>query len=234
MINTSQVLDEKKHAVLFGLLSRVVITRFGEQDGTKAIRLAVRRYGEQRGHRMALRAIQDGESLTLKTFLQYSEWQAETNEGVSSVVANQPDLVNRVHQCPWNNAWQETGLLPYGRLYCLEIDHALVRGFNPDLYIHVNQTLSNEGNYCEFVYPKTPSTGEKASAERRVMPWDYHCAHLYSACQTVFGEQQGEQGHMVAQQALNEFGTLYGVEVVNQILGYLDTDFSQLSKPKHG
>jgi hypothetical protein len=220
-------LTEKHHAVLFALLSRQAGQQLGQPDGIKVIRLAVRHYGEQRGRRMALRALRNGKPLTLETFLQYGEWQSATQEGRSEVVTDGQNLISRVLRCPWNNAWLEAGLNQFGRLYCLEIDHALVRGFNPVLSIAVNQTLSNDDVPCEFVFPGTPLPAEKNPLnEDKVKSWEYHCAHMLRACQDVFYELYGDRGYQVAQKALDEFRDLYGKDLVESILAYQDTDFN--------
>jgi len=48
------------HALLFTCMSKSVIMQAGEKDGAQIIRNAVRKYGEQRGLRMALRAKKNG------------------------------------------------------------------------------------------------------------------------------------------------------------------------------
>ena len=48
------VFSESSHAILFALIARQVVTRYGEEMGLPALRKAIRRYGEQRGRRMAL------------------------------------------------------------------------------------------------------------------------------------------------------------------------------------
>ena len=47
------------HALLFAWIARETIVRIGEEEAAPVIRVAVRLYGEQRGHRMALRAQHD-------------------------------------------------------------------------------------------------------------------------------------------------------------------------------
>ncbi len=51
------------HAQLFGWISRAIIGMAGEEQGTALIRRAVRSYGRERGRRMALRAIAEGEEV---------------------------------------------------------------------------------------------------------------------------------------------------------------------------
>ena len=49
------------HALLFTCISQSVILEIGEKDGGPVLRDAVKKYGEERGRRMALRAQKFGE-----------------------------------------------------------------------------------------------------------------------------------------------------------------------------
>jgi hypothetical protein len=238
-LNKNQpVFSESSHAVLFALIARQVLTRYGEQKGLPALRKAIRRYGEQRGRRMALRAQANGDELTMTNFLVYGEWQSVTGGGKMERLVDQADIRQTVLRCPWEAAWKETGLLPYGRYYCQEVDAALLRGFNPDLRIDVNQTLANDGLPCEFIYRQavldpghTLAAIDEQSARlegQRVIPWEYHCGHLYQACSLVMGEEFGPPGRVTVQNALAEFGLRYGGSAAGSVASYLKVDFDKL------
>jgi len=232
------IFSESSHALLFALIARQVITRYGGQKGPPALRKAIRRYGEQRGRRMALRAQANGDELTMTNFLIYGEWRAVTDGGQQERMEEQSDLRVLVQRCPWDETWKEANLLPYGRYYCQEIDAALLRGFNPDLLIEVNQTLSNDGLPCEFVYRQAflepgktlPYIRDKAALlePQRLMPWEYHCGHLYQACSLVMGEEFGPPGRLAVQNALAEFALRFGGAAAGTVAGYLRTDFDRL------
>jgi hypothetical protein len=88
---------------------------------------------------------------------------------------------------------------PYGRLYCLEIDQALARGFNPALQLDVLSTLSNDMRPSEFVFHEANLTPEKLTLldqkktanqqNGAVMPWDYHAGHLYAAVKSTLAAE---------------------------------------------
>lgn len=225
-------LTEKHHALLFACLARQAIQLLGETDGEKFVREAVRRYGEQRGRRMAQRAQRDGQPLTFATYLRYGEWRSATREGASEMTWVGEVLVNRVTACPWHNAWLENDLLPYGRLYCLEIDLALVRGFNTALRLEVNQTLSNGGERCEFIFHQTvdDAGGHETQVEvtGAVMPWGYHCAHIYHVFQTMLAQTLGLAGLQAASAARVEFGQRFGSQALEEMDAYLSSDFDRL------
>lgn len=226
------------HAVLFALLSQTVLLRFGEVKGEKIIRTAVRRYGEQRGQRMRLRAQRDGEPLSMLNYMAYSEWQVGPGETEQRMPEKVPEARSFVDRCPWHQAWVEGDLLRYGRLYCLEIDQALVRGFNPELRLEVLSTLSNDDRSCEFVFHDanlTPANldilSEKKSTNQRkgaVMSWEYHAAHLYNAVRSVVVDELNGEGEAALQEALADFSQRYGEEAVRLILSYQAVDFDRL------
>ena len=78
---------------------------FGDR-GEAAFLHATRYYGEQRGRRMAQRAIRDGKPLTYETYCQYGEW-VNTEEVKAQGLGNQsettslsPDFQIHIHVCP--------------------------------------------------------------------------------------------------------------------------------------
>lgn len=213
------------HALLFAWISRAVIQRTDQAMGEAVMRLAVRRYGEQRGRRMALRAQAGGRSLTMDNYLAYGEWQAEPGEMSGETVATEPHLTRHVHSCPWHRAWEAEALMPYGRIYCLEIDEALVRGFNPDLRLDVNSTQTAGDPFCEFVYH-----GAARDQVHRglVMPWDYHAGHLFKTMGEVVVAHLGQAGAEAIEEALADWSSYYGPEAAQILAGYQDTDFDGL------
>ena len=67
------IFTAQHHALLFTSISREVINNIGEKNGEKLIRKAVRKYGQQRGKRMALRAKKNGHDLTVANYFAYGE-----------------------------------------------------------------------------------------------------------------------------------------------------------------
>lgn len=205
------VLTPTHHAMLFADLARETIACQGEMRGEAVIRMAVRHYGEERGRRMALRALADGLPLTMCTYLAYGEWRAPEGSTSREVLATGPDAHTLVHRCPWCEAWVAADLVAYGRLYCLEIDEALVRGFNPSLTLEVRASQPNGSPYCDFVFREgdldnlPPSPGPRA-----VMPWSYHCGHLLSTFGAVLLAELGAPGQEAELAAVEAFRSRYG------------------------
>lgn len=230
--------SEHHHAILFGLIAREIFERMGKGAGDRALRAAVRRYGEQRGRRMALRALAHGDELGMTNFLAYGEWRSGTGLGQNEISVEGAHIHMVVPRCPWALTWMEEDLSTYGRLYCQEIDQALMRGFNPDLIIDVNKTQTNDGEPCDFLYHQAALLlldtltyiQEKSTelASRTVMPWEYHCGHLYKTLGEVATDKLGDAGWEAVRAALDEFAARFGNGAAQVVLNYQKTDFDRL------
>jgi hypothetical protein len=264
------ILGPAHHAALFGHLAREVLHYAGARaqaqriaahdpggatggepgagtegggDGIAAgelLREAVMRYGQQRGRRMAQRALADGRPLTWRTYLAYGEWRAAPCSSQNQVIATGDDLHQVALVCPWHAAWRERDLLPYGRHYCLWIDVAIAQGFNPELALDVPGTLSNGAPRCDFLYREANlndadldeiAAERMALAPRTVMPWDYHLGHLYKTMGEVIVAELGPAGQQLATDALAAWGAEFGPEAVAAVTRHLETDFDRLPEP---
>jgi hypothetical protein len=227
------------HGLLLAWIARQVCQRSGPVKGEMAIRKAIRRYGEQRGHRMALRAQADGKELNTISYMVYGEWSASPDELVSRLEQNNHHNIRMlVERCPWNASWAEQGLLEFGRMYCQEIDQALMRGFNPNLHLDVLKTQTNDRQPCDFIFHGSPLSmqnvvalklGKKVNPGKRVvLPWEYHCGHMYKTMTDVLTNELGACGKEAAEAGLAEFSAHFGAEAAEIVQNYLQTDFTQL------
>ena len=216
------------HALLFAWLARSVVRREGEVRGEAIVRRGVRRYGEQRGQRMALRARADGYPLDMNAYRAYGEWRAPVGSTRAEVVRELPDPVQHVHDCPWHRAWQDEGLMSYGRFYCLEVDHALARGFSADITLGVNSIKSGGDDCCEFVYHGADLEVTVQPKRQTVMPWEYHLGHLYKTMGQVLVEEMGEEGAAAAREAMADFAAAYGQAAAEIVAANAVADFDRL------
>ena len=226
------------HARLFAWLAREAVTLAGEQEGQATVRRAVRRYGQERGQRMAARCRANGHPLNMVHFFAYGEWQVGPGQMSTKMSRQSANAQFLTYECPWNRAWQTNGLLPYGRLYCLDIDEAVLAGFNPDLSMEVSSTLSAGGSRCEFVfYGANLNLGNLLvllywrsfrPGKRGVMPWPYHTGHLYSTMADVLVEELGPVGRRAVASAIAEFAGWYGDAAARTVKAYRGTDFGVL------
>ncbi len=190
--------------------------------------LAVRHYGEQRGRRMAARARRDGVELSMAAFLAYTEYRLATDLRKQELSQSGQDVHTTMLQCPWDETWKQNGLIEYGRLYCREIDHAVLRGFNPALRLEVNRTLSNDGLPCDFTFFAGAASPSPQPSQPSVRPWDYHVGHLYASLCTVLTQELGEAGARAAQEGLQELAARFGNEAARVVSDYLEVDFDAI------
>jgi hypothetical protein len=137
--------DEKTHAHIIGLFYKHL-----KEDGIPVFIKAAQRYAEQRGNRMALRALRDGVPLNFAAYMAYGEWIGTIPMEVSEE-RGKDDLTATVSTCPWAETFAEMGLVDCGMLYCKEIDRGIVRGFNPDLRFELKSLLHNS-DHCVQVF----------------------------------------------------------------------------------
>ena len=215
------------HALLFGWLVRAVVEEVGPEMGERAMRRAVRRYGRERGGRMAARAAADGRPRNLDSYVAYGEWRADPGSMEQAFVQRGPQARLLVDRCPWHTTWAENDLVSYGRLYCLEIDRALVEGFNPDLELEIRGTRPNGATRCDFLFHDALGDAAIEAPGARTMPWSYHLGHLYWTVREVVLEELGEAGETALRRALADFEARLGEKAVEAILAHRGTDFDR-------
>jgi len=236
--NGKNMFTAQHHALLFTSISKGVITKIGEKNGEKLLRKAVRKYGQQRGKRMALRAKKNGHDLTVANYFAYGEWEVPKDEMDFKLIEKKPDARLNIFKCPWCDVWKENSLLEYGKYFCKEIDTALVNGFNPDLELKVNSTQTNGEELCDFVFKDAEFTFFKmlnlvykkkikpgASA---IMPWEYHTGHLFKTVGEVIKHELGAAADVIMETALTNFVQFSSKNHIEIIKKYLDTDFDKL------
>ncbi len=211
-IQPSMTLEQ--HAILFAALAQQGIQRFGE-EGLKAVFSGIRRYGEGRGQRMALYACMENQTPDLTGYLVFGE--IDTSENSLRIVKKDPYLEIHALSCAWYTAWEKAGLMEFGRLYCQEIDCAVLRGFDPGFEFSVDGTLSNGANQCRFLYKgwkmDLPAQIKlfwlkKFYKQKYIRPYSFHIQDLYSSMLVTFIEYFGKEGKEAADSALD---VIYGI-----------------------
>lgn len=239
VVNTKTVeaFTPTHHALMIAWISRALVDAVGESEGERIIRKGVVKYGNQRGRRMALRAEANGHPRTIANYLAYAEVKT-SSATKSQVVEKSPHARTHMLRCDWHDAWEDDDLMRYGRYFCMEIDRAVVQGFNDRLVLEVNGTMSNGADYCDFVFKDANLTLLKLAplawkrairpGKRAVMPWEYHVGHLYRTLGDVITEELGARAADVARTALSDFADRYGEPAAEIVLSYQATDFDQL------
>ncbi len=226
--------SEMMHAFIAAKYYVYLKENYGEK-GETAFLHATRHYAEQRGRRMAQRAIRDGKPLTYDTYCRYSEW-VNTEEAKACGAANSsvmqsvaPDCEMHVFVCPWHWQFKKMGLPEAGLLYCRDLDASICRGFNPELSYTTVQTLHDHDHCVQIVKnsgldPKNMPKKE----ERNLKSFEYHCAHSYWSYADTVRAIFGSEGDAIASKVLADLAAEFGRGYADIILGYSDTDFTHI------
>ncbi len=205
---------------------------FGER-GDAAFLHATRYYAEQRGRRMAQRAIRDGKPLTYEVYREYGEW-VNTPEAIEQGIANRSELISEnpdwqvhVHCCPWHYQFAKMGLPEGGLAYCHDLDASIARGFNPEIKYSTSQTL-HDHEYCIQTVLDSGLTPGKPVVKNPegLKSFEFHCAHSYWAYNEVTAAIFGAEGEQINALVLREFALEYGQEMADVIASYRGTNFN--------
>ena len=205
--------------------------------GIAAFVLATQRYAEQRGSRMAQRAISLGMPLDFTSYFALGEWDfseffKKNIKGDHVTVDNYgKDYVFNICACAWHEQYKEMELIDGAHIYCAHLDVALARGFNPYLDFSVTQTMHVPGNdKCTFVLKEANVLGPVKKLSEWVMPFEYHCAHVYHTFREVTESIFCSEGTLIASEVIKEFSEAYGKESADRLIRYKDTNFNVLAK----
>lgn len=231
------IMTEKYHACIVLEFYKELKKRKGDL-GVEIFHYAARMYGEERGHRMALRVLRDGYPLNYVAYFAYSEW--ESTEGYFDVTmkAGSKTVEECVTRCPWAQVFKEEGYPECGMDYCSEIDRSIVRGFNPNLRLDMPKIQYKDGQ-CQFFFRDSSITedcfhlgeqmAEKAKGEI-VLPFDYHCGHVYAVFCRIVKDTLLEEGEDCIQKVSDRLGQRFGTELMNCLEGYKNQNFSSLPR----
>ncbi|MBP5750912.1 MAG: L-2-amino-thiazoline-4-carboxylic acid hydrolase [Firmicutes bacterium] len=234
--------NEKLHAYIAARFYVRLARSYGEK-GKAAFIHATQFYAEQRGRRMAKRAIADGQPLTYETYRAYGEWES-TEEMKAAGCANRSETVStepvwefHVFTCPWHEQFKAMGLQEAGLAYCAHLDNSISRGFNPYMVYEVPQTL-HSAPYCvqrvDNQQGLAPGQTEQKTAfdpaqarpagERR-KDFEYHCAHSFWSYARTAAAIFGEGGKAIAEAVLSDIAEDWGEDYNTVIRTYETFDF---------
>jgi hypothetical protein len=138
---------------LLASVAREAEAAFGT-EGLEMVRRAVTRAGEERGRCIAQTAREAGKPLTLMNFFLYSDLVTTGHEVVPELVDGEFHL--RVNKCSLADRLNELGLEEYGKHYCIPIDIAILKGYNPKLQLELKAQMTLDADHCHFVYRQPP------------------------------------------------------------------------------
>jgi hypothetical protein len=102
----------------------------------------------------------------------------------------------------------------------------------------VNSIRPNGGDVCDFVFRDAGLSVLKflglafkkkvRPGRHAVMPWEYHCGHLYKTMGQVIRRELGEKTDSIMANALKEAKAFFNESQISTILSYKNTDFETL------
>jgi hypothetical protein len=137
-------------AALFSVMARNVLEKLGPEEGGELIRKAVDQFGFERGVRIASLVRSLGKPTTFKNWLIYSDIDGSNFKAMVWVEGG--ELVARVKGCTFMAAARQWGLGDYASHYCATVDHAILRGYNPDIRLKLESRTVTGKDYCLFRY----------------------------------------------------------------------------------
>ncbi len=144
-----KVAGEKHLMHLLASIAREAEAAFGE-EGLEMMERAVVRFGEERGARIGATVREQGKPLTLMNFFLHSDLDTSGHEVMPELVEGEFHI--RVLKCSLEERLKELGLQEYGKYYCIPIDIAILRGYNPKLHLEIESQLTRGGDCCHFIY----------------------------------------------------------------------------------
>ncbi|MFX1586791.1 MAG: L-2-amino-thiazoline-4-carboxylic acid hydrolase, partial [Promethearchaeota archaeon] len=137
-------------AQLFCTIAEVIISEFTEK-GREVMVNAVKKYGEERGRRIAEIVKSQGKELNLKNLFIYGDLDAKsTLKYTPKIVDGNIEILGR--DCVFCNGCKEWDKVEYGQIYCEYIDTSILKGYNPNLKIEVPSTLTKGNKRCVLRY----------------------------------------------------------------------------------
>ena len=228
----------ENQAMIFAFLCKYTVLAHGE-TGREAIQEGMKRYGRERGARMAARAKANGDPVCLWTNQAYGEWKPDyPGQMEFGVVASEPTLVTYISKCAWCEAWKKYSILEYGREYCVNVDAAVYEGFGGDfgcgaVCTPVTTAMSWGGDVCRFDWglPLTAEDQQKLADKKAELgtsamkDFDFHTAHIFCAITDVIRRHFPEDADEIIEKAVNDYIGLFGQADYDALLKFSPDDF---------
>jgi len=223
---------EIQHAFIVASYYKRLTQEFGDR-GLQSFIHATHIYGQQRGSRMAQRAIRDGKPLTFTTYMEYGEWEStqttrkEMGGFDSKTISFSPDYEEHIMKCPWAYKFKIMDMQDCGVVYCSHLDKAIARGFNPYLTFDVPQSVNNKEYCIQIMRDANLKDGMSfIKKKENIKGFDYHCGHVYKTFGSIFDSIFGKENKIVSAEVLNDFSKEYGIDMSFVLESFSNKDFN--------
>ncbi len=218
----------RQYALLYAYFAKIILTS-GYANSFDILKSATRRYGYERGRRMAERARECGDGDDFVAFLAYIDWRPGADWQFSGEMLPQfPVYSVEITECGLYSVWREFGLEQYCTTYCDVFETAIVQGFNPDLDLKLPRTIGNGDRSCVFVYNgmsfnrqnlKRLADLQEKLKNSCVYTWEQHTAYMYDIMSQELIRVLGqEEASALVKKVLVQFGRACSADDVKQLL----------------
>lgn len=136
-------------ARMFSITAKNLEKEFGEK-GLKVLEDSVKEFGIERGKDIAARAKANGKENTLENYLDNYDMGRSEEFGYDTVY-KQDGIHQDFHRCVFAKTWMEASEEKYGRIYCENIDPAIVEGYNENMECVHDHIMYADG-HCTFCF----------------------------------------------------------------------------------
>jgi len=224
---------ERHHAFISATYYRIMKEE-GFHDFRAAFRMATQLYAQQRGSRMAQRAIRDGRELDFAAYRYYGEWEhtpeadAELSRPTETTILGD-DRRMQIFGCPWSSQYLDMDLMDGANDYCADLDISIARGFNPYIVYEVEQTMHKNRDFCIHYHRNACNDKDYGPKDpANVRNFEFHCAHVYKAYSEVMTAIYKSKGIMLNAKVLEAFAEKYGRDMADKLLEYRNHDFNTI------
>jgi hypothetical protein len=220
------MMTPKHQALLIAFFIQETLNYFGKH-GDSIISKAIFEYGEGRGKRMADKALKDGRVNDLLSFLLYGEIEWDDTGNQFKIAQRKPFFKVNARKCFWHEIWAKNEMLEIGRIYCRDIDRAIMKGFNPNLNFDVPQNMNDGAKYCVFNYRDWRleivdlikfALKKKKAKKKAVESWTFHCIDVYEKFSNVIIRESGEEGKLIIEGVVKKFTEKFGESATNDLI----------------
>ena len=224
----------ENQAMMFAFLCKHAVEAKGEA-GRAAIQEGMKRYGRERGARMAARARANGDPVDLWTNQAYGEWKPDyPGQMEFGYVHTEPTLVTYISKCAWCEAWKKYDILEYGCEYFVNVDAAVYEGFGCGaVCTPLTTSMSWGGERCDFDWGKPLSEEDVAKVQAKkaelgtsaMRDFDFHTAHIYCAIADTLCKHFPEDSAEIINAAVADYIELFGQEDYDRLLDFSPDEF---------
>jgi len=229
--------NERHHAFISATFYRLLKEQ-NYPNYQNVFKSATQKMAEQRGARMAQRALRDGvEILDYAVYRHYGEWDwtcdfldSIQGQKLLEEIDDEVDYGYIVYQCPWADVYHELGLASDGgETYCYDLDPSIVRGFNPALEYKTTQTLQTSDTCIQYQRKGNINSNSLNLGSRKlsnIKDFEYHCGHVFKTYSDFMIAIYQYKGVILNTGVLETFCEKFGQEMADKLVSYLKTDFN--------